>query len=581
LAGTLRPTAMGKAGAIMLLLLASLGGAEAAGLRVLVVHDTGALDASSERQAIFFLRDMLGHFGCRVEAIEAEAYAAGDIEAHDATVYLGLRAGAKLPEAFLADCYDTERPICWLGSNLDQLAARFSLGRYGFRLDPEQPAVRPRRVVHRGLSYWRSPALLSPVAVMQPDVCETLGVAEGEDRGYPYAVRSGPFWYFPEVPVLDAPGTTTYLVLADQLHEFLGVRHAPRRTALLMIHGVAADTEPRALAQLVQQLRAEEIAFGICVRPVIGAPEGRGEVRLSERRALVSVLRGAQREGASIVADALGADSVKATKAMQPGGPTRRMMEEALRELVRCGLYPLAWAVPRELPEGLDAGEVARACSTLWRRSTRGAQEPEAQEPPFLVAVSAHGQAVIPDNLMGLRQGRGEVEAIIEQARRQAAVPDPWVTASVAPEAPLHSVALLVHGLRGMEYRFADLSAMWNWTRGETVHVYSVGAATAAGELIPEEWDGTVLEPAAGARRRFERPGRDGREEAAVEPGAVLVAYPRGKRPRTVFALDSDPDELTSKLVYAIARVVIVFALAAGIVLLSVYLLQVTLARRA
>jgi len=578
--GTIRPVAMEKAGAILVLLIASLGGAEAAGLQVLVAHDAGSLEAPTEQQAVSSLRDMLGHFGCRVDVVGVEAYRAGTMEAYDATVYIGLRAGAKLPERFLADCYDSEMPICWLGSNLEQLAARFSLGRYGFRLDVERPAARSRRVTYRGLSYWRSPSPLTPVAVTRPDVCETLAVAEGEEWGYPYAIRSGRFWYFPEAPVPAEPETTTYLILADQLGEVLQARRAPRRTALLVIDHVGPDCDPRLLAGMVHQLEAEGVAFAVCVRPLVGASGSGREVRLSERRSVVSVLRGAQRAGGSIIADAFSEAAVQAAGSEEPGARTRRTMERALDELVRCGLYPLGWAAPRELGEGLEGREISLLCSTLWRLSGRGAHGATAQEPPFLVARSEYGQVVIPDNLMELREGRGEVEAIVEQARRQVVVAEPWATAVIAPEAPLHSAALLINGLRGMDYHFADLSSMSNWTRGKAVHIYSVGSATAAGEMIPRGWDGTLLGPGAGARRRFEGAGRDGREGASVEPGAVLVAYPRGERPRTIFALDSDPEELTSKLVYGIARVLVAFAAAAGIVLLSVYLLQVALARR-
>ncbi len=132
-----------------------------------------------------------------------------------------------------------------------------------------------------------------------------------------------------------------------------------------------------------------------------------------------------------------------------------------------------------------------------------------------------------------------------------------------------------------MGYGFADLRSMRNWTEGESLHVHTVAAPRAAGELIPEGWGGTLIDAEGGKERRFEGPDGDGREEAEVRPGALLVAYPMGLRPRPIFALRGGLQGATNRLVYGIAQIVVFLGVAACGVLLVIYLTQVVLQRRA
>jgi hypothetical protein len=180
-----------------------------------------------------------------------------------------------------------------------------------------------------------------------------------------------------------------------------------------------------------------------------------------------------------------------------------------------------------------------------------------------------------------LHEGRGEVEAIVKAANRLTAVPDPWITVSIAPEAPPEAVELLLNGLRASAYQFADLRAMACSVTAEALWIRSVPEPSPLGELMPAGWHATIEGPDAGTRRRFERPDGDRRSEALVQPRSILVAYPPGGRPRTIFSWEGDPGELTARLVQGIARVVAVFAVAASLALLLIYFLQVALHRRA
>jgi hypothetical protein len=437
---------------------------------------------------------------------------------------------------------------------------------------------------------------MTGIAVSAPDVCEVLAVAEGDGGALPYAVRSGRFWYVADLPLPGVEEGCSHLILCDQLHEILQERHAERKMALICVTGVSSETDMGSLVRMVSYFESAGVPFAISVIPVFRDPEAERGIRLSSRRGLVGVLRGAQAHGASVIAHGLSQQSSgvrgekdrgvrQETAAAGSRGNVRERLDEALAELARCGLYPVAWVRPSGLASAEAAADVAKLCSTMWPRQEEDSGEPWMS--PFLIREDRYGQCVIPNNLPALRQGRGEAEAMLAAARRETVVADAWVTASIDPNAPLSAVEVLVSGLREAGYGFADLRHMENWTKGRFLHVYSVAAPRPVRELVPDTWGATLTGAASGEgrlpgeARRFESPGKDGRENAQVRPGALLLAYPIGLRPRPILALEGGPEAATSRLVYSIAHVVVFFGVAACGLLMLIYLAQVMLQRRA
>jgi hypothetical protein len=225
-----------------------------------------------------------------------------------------------------------------------------------------------------------------------------------------------------------------------------------------------------------------------------------------------------------------------------------------------------------------EDAEIGASCSTEWWRER---EDDSADVLPFLMREDGGDRRFIPDNLTHLRGGRGEVEVMLAEARDYAEVPEAWVTASIGPSAPLSALELLVRGLRQLGYDFTDLRSMRNWTQAESLHVRTVAVPRVAGELIPEGWGGTLVDPEGRKESRFERPGKDVREEVQVRPGALLLAYPIGLRPRPIFALEGGPQGVTNRVVYGIAQIIVFVGLAACAVLMVIYLGQVILQRRA
>jgi hypothetical protein len=577
------------AGLLLLLLFAAAPG-DAASTRVLVLHDVPATSDSGADYVLARLHSLLGHFDCSVATAPAESYQSGAVESHDAIIYLGLRADADLPESLVSDLYQTDKPVCWLGQNIAQLAERDTRGELGFRLEAAPDTESYGWVSYGGQSLRRAPSALVGVSIARPEVCETIALAEGIGPPIPYAVRSGRFWYFADVVLEETRQAVQHFVLCDQLHEILGQPHAAERRVLLRVADVTPYTDARSLGQLIEYLRGEDLPFAISVSSRAGDAAGATAVRLSDRRSLAHLLRSAQRAGAAIVAQrcpraspesAEQDEALAAAPASEPGQITLgRQIDETVQELVGSGLFPLAWAGCMGPASASDCAEMASRCSTVVRRGRGDAQSPDLGIMPFITQCGAGATRVISEDLSLSSYGSAHVDDLLEALRPPSVISDPWVSLSLPPDAAVEAVEVLVAGLREMDYEFVDLRRVTNRVKVGNLEVVSAATARTISDVLGQERHGLLLGPEAGMLERFQRPGRDQRSQVMLEPGAVLVAHPAGTRLGRPFGWEGGGHRLAEEAVAAIARIAVVFAVCAAGLLAIIYLVQISLQRR-
>jgi len=572
-----------KAWNLLLLVGLAAGPAWAAPRPVLVVHSTEA----KGDWAVPALVNLLGHFGCTVTALPARAYTPDEIDRYGAVIYLGVRSET-LPRALLDDLYDTALPICWVGNNLEQLADRFSLGRYGFRLTGRQ--VKCDAVIYRGQSL--APALreITEIAVDRPDLCETLAMGGAA----PYAVRSGGLWYLPEMPLVGVGETGSWLVLADQLHAVIGETHPPRRTALVCITGVSPLSDDGKVRTLVTLLATQRVTPAIAVTPLHRDPSSNRDIRLYERDDVAAALRSAQRNGAAILAHGLTHQSAARTGEEAEfwdearHGPllerssedTHRRVDQAINELAACELYAVAWATPRGLAAPADYAEMAQNFSTVWERRLPHPAAPVSQLFPFLIFRDSNGQQIVPESRLTLGKG-DRAEALLKQARPFEAVCDPWVSFAITPEASPREVARLVSELRRAGWQFADLRRLDNWVKSTPLQIYTRARSVALRQVVPVGWNATLFLPDGSRDRRFEHAAKEGLSaNETVQPRAILVAYPPGVDIDATFIVGGPMRRFTHGLVVDITRTVTLFAIGACVLFLLLYMAQIAFQRR-
>ena len=90
-----------------------------------------------------------------VAVVDQRDYISGSVDAHDATIYLGLRPGVPVPAAFLADSAQAQYPVCWIGAKLDELLRSAPPDRYGFTVQAATAGRGASKVLYEDGSYWR------------------------------------------------------------------------------------------------------------------------------------------------------------------------------------------------------------------------------------------------------------------------------------------------------------------------------------------------------------------------------------------------------------------------------------------
>ncbi|ABG05541.1 conserved hypothetical protein [Rubrobacter xylanophilus DSM 9941] len=407
---------------------------------------------------------LLRHFTPRTVTISPERYAPGMISRYDRVVVVGNDALEPLPPALLRDLERPGRPVMWLGHGL----GRLSPGSSGFSAEGPAPGGSLRWVRYCGERYPAAPGEVRRIRVSSPGV-RVLASYEGGREPVPYILRGGDLWYvnglpssssaYPD-PERDAP----LLVLADVLHDFLGVLgHGPRR-AVIRLEDVSVHVPPERIIRIAGYLHEHRVPFAVGVIPAQRFEDG-SVVELSERPELVRALRYAQERGGTVVLHGYhhtfgsGEDYEfwderrDAPIAGETHAMYARKLEDGIRILRDNGLEPRLWETPHY------------AASPLAYRVFSGyfSHAIETRDPvgwlPYPSGPDPYGQTLIPENLGYIAPEEGlTVEDQLARARLLRIVRDGWAVGFYHPASvPPSELERLVEGLRAQGYAFADL----------------------------------------------------------------------------------------------------------------------------
>ena len=313
------------------------GSAAPAGPRTLVLYDAPSgteFDKLGFGYAIM-LRNLLGHFDAQVDLKPVSAYTAGQVNDYDATFYLGASYDNPIPAAFLADASTTAKPLVWFKYNLWELAWNTA---YNFQanrgiafqdlrgMNAQPTAANPNpgffdTVKYKGLDFVKYYAYdsaknqinadpdIGVTAVTDPTRAAVQVTITDSATGEvaPYIVRSGNFWYVADMPFSFIGPRDRYMVLADILHDMLGIEHAENHRALVRLEDVGAMVSVESMKKLSDYLYGKHIPFSVAVIPHYRDPLGKyndgvpQDVPLSQATNLRRSLDYATARGAELV----------------------------------------------------------------------------------------------------------------------------------------------------------------------------------------------------------------------------------------------------------------------------------------
>lgn len=438
--------------------------------KVLIVYDgkeepfnEGFVDAR-------YLANLLGHFEIAADIHPVADYRPGEIEAHRAVFFLGNAPGTILPPAFLADSKSTPRTVVWLGRHVRQLlTSADDLARFGFWYLDYRDDEMFDTVDYRGVRLAKGDPDVNQVAILDHNKTQVLATTTNGDTTYPYAVRSGNFWFIADSPFSYAGEGDRYLSFADLLHDILAIDHPAARQAMVRIEDVSVDDDPDEIRAIADYLASQGVPFQIALIPIFRDPERGLEIYLTDRPRFVAALRYAVSRGGSILLHGVthqhrgaSADDYEfwddlADKPVRGDSPerVRAKLAMALDECFRAGLYPVAW----ETPHNTASAEVYRTLATVFtvfqERTLTANRMGTEQYFPFVVR-DQFGRLVVPENL-GYLQPADKPEAILERARAGLAVRDGIASFYFHPFLKLDLLKGIVSGMKEMGYEFVSI----------------------------------------------------------------------------------------------------------------------------
>lgn len=398
--------------------------------KVLVLHHPEG--ESDGRQ----LEALCGHFAAEVEVKPIASYAAGDLKIHDALFYIGTSDGTAPGETFLEEVAAAEKPILWLGANLQHLLQRAPRCALAYESTSTDPAY--DTVLYRGADLIRKDPNLNLIRVTDPAKVQVLAEARSPQASAPYALRSGTLWCFADNPLSYAVEGGTYIVLADLLHEILEEDHAGKKLALVRLEDVHPLTPPEDLLAAARLLHGRGIPFLVALVPIYTFPEKGEYASLDDQPEFVAALKEAVRLGGTIVLHGVthqrGGESTADYEFWDPAGSgppadrtdakTQARISLGLEECRRHGIYPLLWETPHYAATLADYKVISRIFSGAVERRQADNRLGTDQLYPYVIRKDRFGQLLLPENLGYVPLENQSAAPILAAAKRTGVARD-------------------------------------------------------------------------------------------------------------------------------------------------------------
>lgn len=442
------------------------------GPTVLVLYDE-APGTSYQKLGLAYaimLRNLLGHFDAQVDMKPVSQYVTGDMSTRQVTFYLGALYDAPLPASFLADASTTPKPLVWSKYNLWQLTGNASYAfasTHGFTFNtlrglnatPTSTTPDPGffdTVSYKSMAfqkYYQYDATNDVVhadpdigAVTITDPAKALSLVPitnakangGAGETLPYVVRSGNFWYVADIPFSFIGPRDRYLVMADLLHDMLGVAHAESHKAMVRLEDVSAMVDPSTMQTLSDYMGQRAIPFSVAVIPRYTDPLGVYNsgvpvtIAFAQATNLRSSLDYALARGGEVVAHgythqysslrnpytAVSGDDYEFWNSVSNSpvaeDSTTWVLDRlnAARNDLRSSNYtPVAWETPHYQGSAITSRTVPQVFPTTYQRvvyytadqpnfsSTTGRDFAIGQMYPYVIGKDYYGQRVLPESL--------------------------------------------------------------------------------------------------------------------------------------------------------------------------------------
>ncbi len=430
-----------------------------AGDRVLIVYEGKDANTNPAKGDALQLYQLLGHFDLQKSAVAADDYKTAECNKFDFLFFIGYSPTCAPPDKFLDDAYNFKGTLIWIGNGIIGINGRHDLqDKYGFvpvKLDSTtgfQSVVTP----DKAFRFTKGDQYLTILSITQRSKAEVMANAVAPNHIVsPYAIHSGNLYLFGDSPFSYMGPTDRYLFFAEKLHDILHQEHPEFHSALIRIEDVHPLEDPNSIRKISDLLYSEGVPFLIAVVPFYVDPANNIRVALSDKPDMVDALRYAEAHGATIVMhgvthqyhgvtasdfefwDEAGNRPIRDDNAAY----VQQKLETGVEELMRNGIYPLAWETPHYGASEIDYAAIAKVFSTTVEQRIMMNDLDYSEFFPYTINKDIYGEKIIPENLGYVPLGTPEeeeqaVKDILAAAKANLYIRDGYATAFIHPFMP-------------------------------------------------------------------------------------------------------------------------------------------------
>lgn len=458
------------------------------GNRVLIVYEGKDFRGNPAKGDALQLFQLLGHFDLRKKIVAADDYKSGECNSFDYVFFNGFDVNCQPPDRFLDDISRFKGTIVWLNTGIMALNARHNMEeKYGFvpvRYDSTLgfDAVVP---TDRDFRFDKGDNYLTIISIAKSSRVEILANAYAPHHVVaPYAVHSGNLYLFGDCPFSYIGPTDRYIFFAEKLHEILNQEHPEFHSAMVRIEDVDPTEDPGSIRKITDLLYGEHVPFLIAVVPFYVDPANNVRISLSDKPDMVDALRYAEEHGATIVMHGVTHQYHGVTDndyefwdsalnrpiANDNTAYVEQKLETGVEELMRNGVYPLAWETPHYGASSLDYGAIAKVFSTAVEERIVMDDLDYSQYFPYVIQKDIFGERVVPENtgyvpLGSPAEEEKAVQDILAAAKANLYVRDGYATAFFHPFMPIHLLREIVEGTKDLGYTYVSLRDSSNIVR--------------------------------------------------------------------------------------------------------------------
>jgi uncharacterized protein YdaL len=447
------------------------------GPSVLVLYDGPDVSKNPGRLDALFLANLLGHFTTRRTVHPFEDYRRGEWKDYDAVFAIVYQRKYTLPYVFVEDIAKSTRTFCYLANQVAQLDRAGILREHGVAFERFDDRIKMSRVAYKGHTIDKGDPETNFLRITDESLAHTVATVLGPSgmAPYPYIIQSGVFWIVADSPFSYSSEKDRYLVFCDVLHDILKIDHPESHSAMLRIEDINAVSQPRDLQAMLEVIRRQKIPFAFGFVPMYVNPHDRLEYRLADKPAVVRMLKKYVAEGGVPVLhgythqyrgvttddyefwDDLGDRPVRGDSEAFAA----RRVEEAIKESLSLGLYPVTWETPHYAASALDYRIFRRYFNTVFERRLAGSHLDSDQYFPYPV-IDIYGQYVVPENLAYVPIDDVRAEPILQSADAATVVRDGYASFFFHPFLKPNFLDEIISGIKQRGFHFVDLRAFPN-----------------------------------------------------------------------------------------------------------------------